>query len=166
MEFRLGKIRKERNIPRHFLASMLGVSESTLSDYENEIMHPRYEKLLKIAEALQVSIDYLTGHIDEDWMNSVVSVKILQRIHAGSYIRKIRTGNGISVEVASEQTQFSPESFSLMEAGQIPLPVACLDVIANNVGMSDDERSQLMRIVCDEENYSFLSNGLFLKTNK
>lgn len=166
MDFKLGKIREERNMSRQFFAPLIGVAENTLCDYENGKRRPSYEKLIRIAEQLHVSLDYLTGLTDKEWVNSVVSASILARIHPGRFIREIRKNRGITVEAASKQTSFNVESFSLMEAGHIPLPAEDIDTIADNLAMTDEERGRLMSIVCDEDNYSFLDNGIFIRSNK
>lgn len=55
----LRELRKARGITMKELGDMLGVSESTISLYENGKREPSYELLLKIAEFFNVSVDYL-----------------------------------------------------------------------------------------------------------
>ncbi|MDE6758881.1 MAG: helix-turn-helix domain-containing protein [Clostridia bacterium] len=43
------------------LATMLGVSQNTVSNWECDIRKPDFDMLMKIAETLDVSTDYLLG---------------------------------------------------------------------------------------------------------
>lgn len=61
---RIKQIRNEKNITAKTLATHVGVAESTMSLYENGKREPDYKTLQKIAEYLDVSIDYLLGTSD------------------------------------------------------------------------------------------------------
>ncbi|MDY5912429.1 MAG: helix-turn-helix transcriptional regulator [Inconstantimicrobium porci] len=52
-------LREEKQLKQSELAETIGVTEATLSRYENDKRKPRGEIALKIAKALNVSIDYL-----------------------------------------------------------------------------------------------------------
>ena len=47
------------------LAAALHVSQQSLSDYENGKTNPDLETLVKMAEILNVSVDYLLGRTDD-----------------------------------------------------------------------------------------------------
>lgn len=51
--------RKAKGITMKELGEMIGCSEACVSHYEREKRQPDYETLLKIAEALDTSMDYL-----------------------------------------------------------------------------------------------------------
>lgn len=55
------RLRELKNINQKQLASMLGVSTSTVGMYEQNRRSPDKDMLLKIAEVFNVSIDYLLG---------------------------------------------------------------------------------------------------------
>ena len=65
MEFRLRKIRKERNISQLKLALDLNMNQNTISRYENLEREADYETLIKFADYFGVSIDYLLGRSNE-----------------------------------------------------------------------------------------------------
>ena len=64
MEFRLKKLRKERNISQLKLALDLNMNQNTISRYENMEREADYETLIKFADYFGVSLDYLLGRTD------------------------------------------------------------------------------------------------------
>lgn len=62
--FYLRKLRKEKNITMKQLANYLKISESAISQYENEKREPDYNTLCKLADYFGVSVDYLLGRTD------------------------------------------------------------------------------------------------------
>lgn len=54
-------LRKERNLRQGDLALQLGVSVSTVSNYETGVHYPDVEVLLKMSHYFNVSTDYLFG---------------------------------------------------------------------------------------------------------
>ena len=65
MEFRLKKLRKERNISQLKLSIDLNMNQNTISRYENMEREADYETLVKIADYFGVSLDYLLGRSDK-----------------------------------------------------------------------------------------------------
>ena len=65
MDFRLKKLRKERNISQLKLALDLNMNQNSISRYENLEREADYETLIKFANYFDVSIDYLLGRVDE-----------------------------------------------------------------------------------------------------
>lgn len=62
---RLQKARKERKVSQDELAKMLGVHAPIIGRYERGEVKPSIEVAAKIADALDVSLDYLTGLSDQ-----------------------------------------------------------------------------------------------------
>ena len=62
---RISNIRKELNLNQKELAEKCGITEATLSRYENDLREPKSEAIVKIANALNVTTDYLLGRTDE-----------------------------------------------------------------------------------------------------
>lgn len=62
---RIKEIRKSKKITAKELADYIKVAESTMSLYENGKREPDFETLLKIANYLDVSVDYLLGNTAE-----------------------------------------------------------------------------------------------------
>ena len=65
MEFRLKKIRKERNISQLKLALDLNMNQNTISRYENMEREADYETLIKFADYFDVTLDYLLGRTED-----------------------------------------------------------------------------------------------------
>lgn len=62
---RISRARRYLNINQKELASKAQITEASLSRYENEIREPKSAVLTRLAEALDVSTDYLLGLTDE-----------------------------------------------------------------------------------------------------
>ncbi len=62
---RLKNLRKEQGLTMKQLGKLVGVSESTVSLYENEKRQPDYTTLQKFADIFNVTTDYLLGRTDE-----------------------------------------------------------------------------------------------------
>lgn len=58
----LRELRKQRNLSQEELAAMLDVSRQAVSKWELDEGYPEVEKLLLIANKLNVSLDYLMGN--------------------------------------------------------------------------------------------------------
>ena len=54
-------LRKEQNFSMKQLGEIIGVSESTISLYENGHRQPDFNTLIKLADYFNVTIDYLIG---------------------------------------------------------------------------------------------------------
>ena len=65
MEFRLKKLRTERNISQLKLALDLNMNQNTISRYENTERQADYETLIKFADYFNVSLDYLLGRTED-----------------------------------------------------------------------------------------------------
>ena len=66
----LKRIRKEKNITQIRLSVAVEISQETISAYENGKALPSAETLIKIADFLDVSIDYLLGRTDNPIVNT------------------------------------------------------------------------------------------------
>ncbi len=63
---RLKMLREEKGIKQYELAEYVGVCRATVSGYETKGYQPSHEKLQRMAQILDVSIDYLVGGGPED----------------------------------------------------------------------------------------------------
>lgn len=63
--YRISKARRHMNINQKELAKRANIVEGSLSRYENDIREPKAAALIQIADALNVSTDYLLGVSDE-----------------------------------------------------------------------------------------------------
>ena len=55
------KIRKESGFTQQQIAGKLGISQSNISDWENNISRPEYENLIMLAQIYDVTIEELLG---------------------------------------------------------------------------------------------------------
>ena len=56
---KLSKLRKENNYTQEQLADVLGVSRQSVSKWEGNITYPETDKLIRISELFDCSLDYL-----------------------------------------------------------------------------------------------------------
>ena len=71
---RLLSTRKKKKISQDELAKMIGVHAPIIGRYEREEVKPSVEIATKIAEALEVSLDYLTGLSDLELDKNIIDV--------------------------------------------------------------------------------------------
>ncbi|MFS9077125.1 helix-turn-helix domain-containing protein [Streptococcus mitis] len=66
MEFseRLKELRKKANFTQVEVAEKLGISQPAYASWERGVKKPTQENLVKIAQILSVSVDYLVGNSD------------------------------------------------------------------------------------------------------
>ena len=69
---RLNEIRKKKNITQIRLSIAAEVSQETISAYESGKAMPSVDTLIKIADFLGVSIDYLLERTDNPLINSSI----------------------------------------------------------------------------------------------
>ena len=71
------ELRKEQGISQTALADRLGIHKNVLGRYERDEVKPSIEIARKIADILDVSLDYLTGKVDVQ-MDKTTCKRILE----------------------------------------------------------------------------------------
>lgn len=56
---KLSKLRKENNYTQELLADVLGVSRQAISKWESDTTYPETDKLIRMSELFDCSLDYL-----------------------------------------------------------------------------------------------------------
>ena len=82
MEFseRLKDLRKQAELTQVDVAEKLGISQPAYASWERGVKKPTQENLVKIAQILNVSVDYLVGNFsEENTNNKLVDIEILFR---------------------------------------------------------------------------------------
>lgn len=78
---RLLEVRKNKNLSQEDLAKHLGTKSPVIGRYERDEMKPSIDTANKLAEYLEVSLDYLTGNtdvlLDTQTLNRVLEVQQL-----------------------------------------------------------------------------------------
>lgn len=73
-------LREERNLKQKELAELAGITEATLSRYENGKREPKGEIISKLATVLNVSTDYLLGRNDIVTSNIHPKVNLAEQV--------------------------------------------------------------------------------------
>ena len=58
---RLKTLRKEKKLTQKELAEQIGIKQNSYSDWETGKSEPSFENLIKLADLLEVSLDWLFG---------------------------------------------------------------------------------------------------------
>lgn len=61
---RIEKLRTQKNMSQVNLATLVGISQESISAMERGVSNPKLSTLLKMSEVLECSIDYLVGISD------------------------------------------------------------------------------------------------------
>lgn len=126
---RLKEIRKQKGIKQEVLCKMLGVTQATISGWEIGRAHPTSEMLLKIAQALDVSVDYLLGATENNIANgytpeAVALFEVLGKV-AGGYggaVEEIATGEMITLPIEMLGGRPASDYFVLQVKGNSMYP--------------------------------------------
>ena len=83
MEFseRLKELRKQAHLTQVELANKLGIVQSSYADWERGKKKPTQENLVKIAQILNVSVDYLVGN-SEKKSDGLDNIELLFRMNS------------------------------------------------------------------------------------
>lgn len=73
--------RNEKGFTQAELAKILGIAQNTLSYWEAGKSSPDSESLIKLAEALETSIDFLLGRDDTGFMLDDEAIECLNELH-------------------------------------------------------------------------------------
>lgn len=97
-------LREEKNYKQSDLAQIVGITEASLSRYENDKRMPTGEILKKLAQALDTSIDFLLNNSSDN--NSLTEKEILDiEKSAEEMIKAIETSDSLQFcgNVADEE---------------------------------------------------------------
>ncbi len=75
---RLRKLREERGLSQTDLAKMTGLQPSAISHFETERRSPSFDNLRRLGDALNVSVDYLTGRLESATPSGPVADRVLR----------------------------------------------------------------------------------------
>ena len=83
MEFseRLKDLRKQAGLTQVDVAEKLGISQPAYASWERGIKKPTQENLVKIAQVLNVSVDYLVGN-SEERTDELDNIELLFRMNS------------------------------------------------------------------------------------
>lgn len=78
---RLKKLRKDTGLTQVDVASKLGISQQAYASWERGIKKPTQDNLVKIAQVLNVSVDYLVGNSQET-SDELDNIELLFRMNS------------------------------------------------------------------------------------
>ena len=104
----LREIRKESGYTQTKIANLLCISQQTYSDYENGKTFPDEMTLIKIADALNVSTDYLLGRADALGGSMSISTRL----------KELRLEEELTQKELAEKLGITQDSISLWEKGK------------------------------------------------
>lgn len=83
MEFsgRLKELRKKANFTQVEVAEKLGISQPAYASWERGVKKPTQGNLVKIAQVLNVSVDYLVGNSEEE-SDELNNIELLFRMNS------------------------------------------------------------------------------------
>lgn len=84
---RLKELRKQAHLTQVELAKRLGIGQSSYADWERGKKKPTQENLVKIAQILDVSIDYLVGNSEEK-SDELDNIELLFRMNSKGLTEK------------------------------------------------------------------------------
>ena len=89
MEFseRLKELRKKANFTQVEVAEKLGISQPAFASWERGAKKPTQENLVKIAQVLNVSVDYLVGNT-ENKSDELDNIELLFRMNSKGLTKK------------------------------------------------------------------------------
>lgn len=106
---RLKTLRIQRKMTQSELAKKIYISQPAYSKYEVGTASPNPETLSKIADALDVSVDYLLGSDSQPARPGYIRIPVLGRVAAGipiDAIEEVIDWEDISAEVAGDGEYF------------------------------------------------------------
>ena len=84
---RLKELRKQAHLTQVELAKRLGIGQSSYADWERGKKKPTQENLVKIAQILNVSVDYLVGNSEEK-SDELDNIELLFRMNSKGLTEK------------------------------------------------------------------------------
>ena len=78
---RLKNLRKQAGLTQVDVAGELGISQQAYASWERGVKRPTQENLVKIAQILNVSVDYLVGNSEEK-LDELDNIELLFRMNS------------------------------------------------------------------------------------
>ncbi len=102
---RFTEVRKDKSLSQEEVAKHLGTKAPVIGRYERDEVKPSVEIATKIAEALEVSLDYLTGLSDIELdKNTVDIITSLQKLKNEDHQHIITTINALIRDAKARNT--------------------------------------------------------------
>ena len=101
---KIAEERKKKGISQEELAKIVGTISVTIGRYERDQIKPSIDVAIKIADALEVSLDYLTGKTDTELDNNIIKrVVEIQNLPDEDKVHILYTLDGLLQNVRTKQ---------------------------------------------------------------
>jgi transcriptional regulator with XRE-family HTH domain len=77
---RLSRFRKERGLSQNALAEKIGISQSTFTDYERDILRLHDKLIVKLSKILKISSDELLGIKNNGYKEPLPNLRLMRRL--------------------------------------------------------------------------------------
>ena len=130
---KIRRARKELGLTQVELAHLMGLTQNGISVYEKNASRPPAENLIKLAQILHVSVDYLLG--TDESVDPSTSAPVLNWDTIASKLQQLREMRGHTIEQAAASINIPPNTWQSWESGQVPIPLDSLTVISKAYGV-------------------------------
>ena len=99
---RFRKLRKNKGLSYQELAQALGLSVSSVQQYEYGKRYPSRKAQRIIADYFGVEIDYLIGKLETDDIKEIKTFKLSDEARAFEFLRKYRNADDTTKEIVNK----------------------------------------------------------------
>lgn len=150
----LKNLRKERGITQTKLSEYMGITQATLSGWENEKFEIDTESLKKLAKYFNVSVDYLLGL--EEANSASVNKKM-------NNLKQLRKEKRLTQQEMANMLNISQNAYSYWENDKVKIDNKSLEKLSSFFGVSIDyilgleeaKPSQSVDQQLNEEDFAF-----------
>lgn len=126
----------ENNVTPYRVSKDTGIATATLSDWKNGRSTPKNDKLQKIADYFNVSLDWLTGN--SDYRNMQDLIKSESNDNGYLAFSKLLNEKGVTAYRVAKDTGLNPTTFTDWKKGKSSPKTDKLQKIADYFGVSLD----------------------------
>lgn len=134
---RFKECREIKRLSQKYVAVMLGVSPSAISQWEKGTTYPSSENLAALAELYGVSIDYLMGKADDAPTQELEDAKHPTRLDTDR-LRRLRTERMLTQAALGEELGLSESTVCMYEQGEREPSFNTLCRLADFFGVTTD----------------------------
>ena len=107
---KIKQLRSEKNLSQAALEKISGVNSKLLSKYENERIVPTADSLKKLAEALQISADYLIfDNAPKSGLSQLADLDLFEKFQEGGEVFIFQLAEELEKDKVEEEQNSSGE---------------------------------------------------------
>ena len=151
---RLRSLRLARGLSQVQLAEKVGISNNLYNKYEKKDVRPPYETLVKIADALGVSVSVLLDEIAAYPSEPIINMPIVGSVRAGMDGNIVSDDTGDTRRIAASALHGRPDEYFLLRVRGDSMYPEVLDGDCVLVRKMDSVESGSMAVVLYDEDYA------------